>query len=199
MIKKAFVVICFVGFIISACGPGQMFGPAYTPTPTNTAIPTATLTSIPTHTPDATATEADTPTPTPNPGLAVKADDVVKTFTDLFTFETIPDIDGKPAQKGVTEEGFSTITLIGSPYLIKAELKIDKSQENSFIATSYWILFLETVSHGGKEAADWVSSNFSKAMEDGKVENTFGAARVILESDKNGSLFLLTIVPKDGQ
>ena len=199
MIKKAFVVIFFVGFILSACGPGQMFGPAYTPTPTNTPIPTVTSTPIPSNTPAATPTEAVTATSTPNPGLGVKADEVVKTFADLFTFSPIPDIDGNPAQKGVTEEGFSTITLVGAPYLVKAELKIDRSQENSFIATSYWILFLETVSHGGKEAADWVSSNFSKAMEDGKVENTFGAAKVILESDKNGSIFILTIVPKDGQ
>jgi hypothetical protein len=198
--KKAFIILFFVSTLISACGPGQVFGPTLTPTPTNTLTPTPTLT--PTITPTFTSTPSPTATitatPTPPPGLGVETDKVISSFKDLFEFSEIDDIDGHPAQKGVTEEGYSTITLVGAPYLIKAELKIDKANENSFVGTMYWILFLEVTSHGGKEAADWVRDNFSVAMENGKVENTFGKAKVILESNNSGSLFLLTILPKDG-
>lgn len=41
-----------LSFVLSACGPGQMFGPTLTPTLTNT--PTPTNTPIPTNTPTAT-------------------------------------------------------------------------------------------------------------------------------------------------
>jgi hypothetical protein len=197
--KKISILLFIIASLISACGPGQLFGPAFTPTPTSTSTPMPTNT--PTITPILTPTLIPTTTATPTPlaGLGLKTSEVVDSFKDLFTFNAIPDIDGNPAQKGVTEEGFSAITLIGAPSLLKAELKIDKSQENSFIATGYWIFFLEVISHGGKEAADWVRDSFPIAMTDGKVEKTFGNARVILESNESGSLFLLTILPKDAQ
>ena len=65
------------------------------------------------------------------------------------------------------------------------------------MATGYWILFLEAISNGGKEAADWVHDNYSVAVKDGKVEKIFGKAKVILESNRSGTLFLMTIVPAD--
>jgi len=195
--KKTWMALFLLVFLSSACGPGQMFGPTFTPTPTNT--PTVTPTLTPTSTPTKKPTSTPTATPTPAPGLGVKASEVVGSFTNLFKFNDIPDVEGNPAQQGATDEGFSTITLIGSPYLIKAELRIDLSREKSYVATVYWILFLELTSNGGKEAADWVHENFSEAVKNGKVEKTFGRAKVVLESDPGGSLFLLTVVPADSQ
>lgn len=195
--KKIFVGLLIFASLVSACGPGQLLGPAFTPTPTITSTPTQTNT--PTITPTFTATLTPTPTVTPTPaGIGVETGKVVDTFKDLFKFSPITDVDGKPAQQGVTDEGLSTITLVGSPHLLKAELKIDQFRENSFIATAYWILFLEVTTHGGKEAADWVRESFPLAVVDGKVEKTFGNAKVSLESDSRGSFFLLTVLPKDG-
>jgi hypothetical protein len=54
--KQQIIVICLIAIsiLISGCGPGQLFGPKITPTPTLTltAIPTPTPTTIPTITPD---------------------------------------------------------------------------------------------------------------------------------------------------
>jgi hypothetical protein len=201
--KRILMVLFLFSFLVSACGPGQVFGPTFTPTPTNTSTPTNTPTITPTFTstptPTKKPTSTPTTTPTPPPGLGVKASEVVDSFTDLFKFSDIPDVDGNVAQKGITDEGFSTITLVGAPYLDKAELKIDLSRENSFIATGYWILFLEITSHGGEEAADWVHNNFSIAAKNGKVEKIFGKAKVTLESNRSGSLFLLTVLPAASQ
>lgn len=48
---------------ISACGPGQVFGPTITPTPTSTQTPTNTPTPTNTFTPTLTPTTTTTPTP----------------------------------------------------------------------------------------------------------------------------------------
>jgi hypothetical protein len=197
VVKKTLMVLFLFSFLASACAPGQMFGPTFTPTPTNTSASTSTPTTTPTPTKKPTSTP--TTTPTPPPGLGVKTSEIVSTFSELFKFNDLPEIEGNSAQKGTTNEGFSSITLVGTPYLVKAELEIDLSRENSFIATSYWILFLEVTSHGGKEAADWVHDNFSEAVKNGKVEKIFGKAKVILESNRSGSLFLLTVLPAESQ
>jgi len=193
--KKMLIALSLLSFMISACGPGQIFGPTLTPTPTVTLTPTST--STPTLPPTTTPTPLPTSTPTPVPGLGVKTSEVLDTFSGLFEFSDISDSEGNPAQIGTADGGFSTITLVGDPYLTKAELKISLSQENSFIATSYWILFLEVTTHGGKEAADWVHDNFSEAVKNGEVEKTFGRTKVILGSNSKGSLFLLTVLPAD--
>jgi hypothetical protein len=56
-----------MSMVISACGPGQLFGPTLTPTPTNTltstSTPTSTNTATPTSTPTPTMTRTATPTP----------------------------------------------------------------------------------------------------------------------------------------
>ena len=67
------------------------------------------------------------------------------------------------------------------------------------MATGYWILFLDAMSHGGKEAADWVHDNFSVAIKNGKVEKTFGRAKVILGADLGGAQFVLTVLPAEEQ
>ncbi|MGC1378143.1 MAG: hypothetical protein WA821_18075 [Anaerolineales bacterium] len=178
-------------FFMSACGPGQLFGPTLTPTSTPTLTPTPTAT--PTLTPTLTPTRTATLTPTPLPGLGVKASEVTSAYNFDFTFSDIPDVDGQPAQKGVSTNGFDTITLVGKPYLFRAELKINMSQENSMIATAEWILFLEMTSHGGKAAADWVRDSYPEAVEKGEIEKTFGKAKVVLQAT-NG-FFTLIVTP----
>ena len=199
--KKAISLLWLFSLLVSACGPGQIFGPTFTPSPTSTSTPTIAPTATLTFTPTLTSTPKPTSTPSNTPippsGLGVKVSEVISTFADLFKFSDIPDIDGSPAKKGIADEGFSIITLVGDPYLEKAELQIDLSKENSFIATAWWILFLEVTSRGGKEAADWVHDNFPKAVNNGKVEEVFGKAKVILASNRTGSLFLLTVLPAE--
>lgn len=58
--KQLTVAICFIAIsvLISGCGPGQLFGPTVTPTPTVTSTLTPTLT------PEPTATHTSTPIPT---------------------------------------------------------------------------------------------------------------------------------------
>ena len=193
--KRIITAVFLASFVLTVCAPGVLFGATITPTPTRTK--TATVT--PTFTPTLPPTGTPTLTPTPLPGLGVRADEFIDSIKDLFSFHSLPDFDGQAVQKGVTPEGFSTITLTGSPYIVRAELRIDRSRENGLIATGYWILFLEAMSHGGKEAADWVHDNFSVAIKNGKVEKTFGRAKVMLESDPGGAQFVLTVLPADAQ
>ena len=79
-------------------------------------------------------------------------------------------------KEGVNESGYSKITLLGDPFLEKAILEIDFSQENSFVATATWILFLELTSNGGKEAADWVHDSYPNAFRTGKEAAVKGTA-----------------------
>ncbi|MPM41183.1 hypothetical protein SDC9_87833 [bioreactor metagenome] len=59
---KLLVLFTLLCILISACGPGQTFGPTYTPTFTLTA--TSTITPLPTITPTSTSTLTPTPMPT---------------------------------------------------------------------------------------------------------------------------------------
>lgn len=68
MNSKNPIVILFVvtlSFGLSACGPGQMFGPTYTPVPTHT--------NTPTRTPKPTQTPTPLPTSTPIPPTSTPA------------------------------------------------------------------------------------------------------------------------------
>ncbi|MBI5352339.1 MAG: PD40 domain-containing protein [Chloroflexi bacterium] len=65
MKKNFFTFLFLVSFIVSSCGPGQVFGPTLTPTATNT--PTSTPTNTPTPTSTVTPTPPPTNTPTPTP------------------------------------------------------------------------------------------------------------------------------------
>ena len=218
------ILFNIASLILTACSSGQLFGPTITPTPTRTYTPTstptftstatstATTTNTPTFTPTSTATptftrtpthkptNTRTLTPTPLPGLGVSSVDIRKTFSNLFTFQPVADIGGQPAQKGTTPEGYSTITLIGDPYLLRAELQIDLSKENSFAATAYWIMFLEETSHGGKDAADWVGDSYQKVAPKGQIEAVFGKAKVTLEvKGSRGEIFRLVVEPAPSQ
>jgi hypothetical protein len=213
VIKKPSLMLWMLSLIITSCGPGQFLGPTLTPTLTSTSSPsptaTPTITPTATYTPTPTQTRTTTPTrkptstktitPTPLPGLGVKASEIEDTFTEFFTFRDIPDVEGNPARKGTTTEGYSTITLVGDPYLMKAELNIDFAKEASFAGTAFWILFLEETTHGGEAAAKWVLDNFKEAIVHHKAEKVFGRTKVTLESNITGSLFLLTITPAGSQ
>ena len=65
-----FVFLCVVALLLSGCGAGQILGPTFTPTFTNTPVPTFTPTNtatpVPTLTPTATNTPLPTQTPTPS-------------------------------------------------------------------------------------------------------------------------------------
>jgi hypothetical protein len=65
--KRTLLALFLLSFLISACGPGQVFGPTFTPTPTNTSTPTSTPTITPTSTPTTTPTPLPTSTSTVTP------------------------------------------------------------------------------------------------------------------------------------
>ncbi len=65
---KFLIVLIAFSLIATSCGPGQLFGPTITPTPTNTLTPTPTSTI----TPSPTSTPTPTATPSPTPSCAVK-------------------------------------------------------------------------------------------------------------------------------
>ncbi len=79
--RLALIALFMLGWLVSACGPGQLFGPTLTPTPTPTftptltptptSSPTLTPTDMPTLTPIPTATLTATPRPTQKPTSAV--------------------------------------------------------------------------------------------------------------------------------
>jgi hypothetical protein len=60
------ILLLTSGVFFSACGPGQLFGPTLTPTPTNTSTPTLTPTSTVTPSPTITPTVASTIPPAPD-------------------------------------------------------------------------------------------------------------------------------------
>jgi hypothetical protein len=65
MRRQAFVlVVLALSLLVTGCGPGQLFGPTLTFTPTVTPTNTATATATPTYTPTATFTPTHTPTAT---------------------------------------------------------------------------------------------------------------------------------------
>ncbi|MBN1439143.1 MAG: hypothetical protein JW929_07025 [Anaerolineales bacterium] len=82
--KKLIVLALISASLLAGCGPGQLFGPTFTPTPTNTLTPT--LTSTPTNTSTATPTSTLSPTSTPRPvvgPLSVRGIEILLTSTVL--------------------------------------------------------------------------------------------------------------------
>lgn len=192
-------LLILFSLFLAACGPGQLFGPTLSPTPTLTSTPTLTPTSTFTLTPTLTSTSTITPLPTitstPLPGLGITDRDLVD-WAEGFDYtlnETT--IDGLPAREYVSPEGYTTLTLVGeSPYVEKVILEIDMAKENSFIATATWIYILEVSSnYAGKPAADWVHDTYPEAVQSGREEKIFKNANVIIEVERN--IFRLIIEP----
>ena len=77
MIRQRFshqLILFVISLLVSSCGPGQLFGPTITPSPTLTLTPT--ITPSPTLTPTPTSTLTPTITPTPTPVAATFDDDL---------------------------------------------------------------------------------------------------------------------------
>ena len=105
-------------------------------------------------------------------------------------------MDGQPAQKGKTEDGYSSIMLVGDPYLSRAELRIDLDKENSLIATGFWILFLEITTKGGEGMAKWVHDQYPEAMAHGIAETRYGKLNITLEArGEKAQIFVLIVEP----
>lgn len=174
-----------LSFILSACGPGQFLGPTLTPVPTITPTPAPTLT--PTLPPTATSA--------PQPKLGITDQELVSFAEGLdYTLHEIT-IDGTPARKYISPEGYIVLTLVGQfPAVEKVILEIDFKNEDTFAATATWIYVLEIASnHAGKPAAEWVRENYQKAIELGRQEKVFNNSRVVLEAPYG--IFRLTIEP----
>lgn len=78
---------------LAGCGPGQLFGPAFTATPTVTLTPAPTLTPTPTATSTPTPTFTPSPVPTativPEVGKPISNDDWEITLTDALSRKRI--------------------------------------------------------------------------------------------------------------
>ena len=169
--------------IWSYINPYPSATPTFTPTPTPTFTPTTTNTPVP------------TATSTPLPGLGITDSELVSWVEDFdYTLHEIT-LDGLPARKYVSPEGYTTLTLVGAPpYLERVILEIDMDRENSAMATMTWIYVLEIASnYAGKPAADWVHDNYPRAVQSGREEKIFKDANIVLEAD--GSVFRLIVEP----
>lgn len=190
-------VLHVLAFCCVSCGPGPL--PSPTMTPTATITPTRTPTLTPTWTPTLTMTNTPSPTitATPLPGLGIEDAALVSWANDFqYTLQEVT-VDGLPARRYVSLEGFTVLTLVGeSPYVHKVILEIDTKRENPLIASATWIYILEVASnHAGKPAANWVHEAYPKAVEAGQQEQIFKNANVIL--DVEGNIFRLTIEPAE--
>ena len=78
--KSIIICILILGLLVSGCGPGQVFGPTITPSPTITAKSTPTFTptssSTITLTPMPTNTPTLTPTLTPTPRIPLSGENI---------------------------------------------------------------------------------------------------------------------------
>ncbi len=176
------------------------------PTPTtmaatNTPAPTATVTFTPFPSPTEpvnTDTPEPTLTPTPLPGIGIGTADSIGLLAEFFTFTPTEPVDGQPSQKGVSQSGFSSVILIGEPYLTQAELVVDLSAEEEPALTAYWIAFLEYTAHGKEEIMEWVRDNFREAVKNGNTEQTFGNIHITMQvSGGNSQIFTLKVVPAE--
>lgn len=191
--SKLIILFLLLSTLFSACGPGQLFGPTLTPTPS--ATPTHTPTPTPTLPPTATSTPLPTATSTPLPGLGITDSELVSWAKDFDYILDETSVDGLPVRKYVSQEGYITLTLVGeSPYVEKVILEIDMAKEDSMIATVTWTYVLEIASnYAGKPAADWVHDNYPKAVQSGREEKIFKDANIVLEAE--GNIFRLIIEP----
>jgi len=209
--KNLTAVLILSCLLVVSCAPGQtsastivpsqIYAPP--PTTTNTALPPHTSTPTRTATPTLTFTltppiQSNTPTPFPN--LGIKASDVIDGmwFLKDISFVDIPDIEGQVSQRAEILEDSTTITVIGEPYLTRAELRIDVSKLRDIdILNMYIITFvMSTAPDGGFEAQDWARHSLSEAAQKGKIEKSFGKSKIIIEIE-DGKILNITAMPAD--
>jgi hypothetical protein len=202
------MVIVALLTLLTSCTSGQLVGHTLTPTPTGTdaatATPTATSTAVETSTPTFMPTRTVRPThtasatPTRLPGLGITTEDMKKRFIPSFTFTDMADIDLQPAQKGVTQKGYTSLIVVGDPFLLKAEIQIDLSQEDQRTATNYWMILLSLTSENSEAIMKWVIENYNSTLKLGAIEMEFSDARVTLGSGGDqGQIFRLVIETVD--
>jgi len=131
--QKYFVSIYLIisCLVLSSCGVGQVFGPTFTPTPTNTPTftPTATSTITPTASPTSTITETPTPTQTLSTSKAPGISDVFH-CGDVFDIEVV----GQP----ITSHYASVTNASGIVMAIRLEIIYKgKTTISSLVASSY--------------------------------------------------------------
>ncbi len=184
MTKTFTVWIAFCLLLIS-CPPDPTPAPALVPTqtplppPTDTVIPTLTpsitLPPRPSRTPSPTLTPQPNTPPVPNLGvLAKQAVDGMGIFKG-YDFVDLPDIDRQSARRAEIAQNFTTITLVGDPYLIRAELSMDLSKLKDIdIINMNIISFLCSTTDCGLTAIDWARHSLPEATQKGRIEKTFG-------------------------
>lgn len=105
--RKFIVSMLLLSLWISGCGPGQMWGPTFTPSPTPTFTPTVTVS--PTMTPSRTPTTAATPTAT---ATSTAIPTFTATATPTVTATRRPVVNTKVPVNSDKEEGASYETAI---------------------------------------------------------------------------------------
>jgi hypothetical protein len=115
---KRFLLISLLGsLLLSACGPGQLLGPTFTPTATitqtPTSTPTPTLTPTLTLTPTVTLTPTQTPTPTPE-FLVINSDNV----TGIKLISSGINIDQYLSPNWTSFRTFNYVDWMGKPTLL---------------------------------------------------------------------------------
>jgi hypothetical protein len=93
--KTQVVPTILIVLLLSACAPGQAFGPTITPSPTITNTPSPVPTSTPTLTPEPTSTPTLPPTPEPvcHPNVEVTdgEDENIPAYLDLLNVSSTLD------------------------------------------------------------------------------------------------------------
>ena len=111
--NKKLATLCIgllLSFLMSACGPGQLFGPTITPSPTFTLTPSPT--STPTLTPTATSTPTETPIP-PEPTSALSPDAEGGSFETAVVIETSNMFEGIAMEYQWIEEHYPGAETLG--------------------------------------------------------------------------------------
>ena len=93
--KTQVALTILIVFLLSACAPGQAFGPTITPSPTITNTPSPVPTSTSTLTPEPTSTPTLTPTPEPichpNASVGDREDEDIPAHLDLLNVSSTLD------------------------------------------------------------------------------------------------------------
>lgn len=174
-----------IGIMTSGCGPSQMLGATFTPTPQPTATFIATPTTTPTATPEPTATE----TPTPVPEVITK--DLIEQIKD----NSIAVRGSNPQEYGADPAGFAYTWPIErvlkerSAFVVK-ELTVKVVKDEKRPNTFY--IYYEIPESDGKTMVRISLDEFIKAVGDAGLDKS----KVFITVTSSDG-FLLTSIPCD--